>query len=571
MGASGGLSGIMPALGWLPGYRAGLLGPDILAGLTLWGLLIPEGLAYAGMAGAPVEAGLYTLLASLPLYFLFGPSRMFVCASTSSSSIMMAAAVAPLAGADPARHLTLLLLLVLLVGVIFLLAGLMRLGFVSAFLSEPVMTGFVFGMAIYIAASQIPKLVGIPKTSGDTVVQLFHLAEHIGRAVPATVCTGAGALILLFVLERLLPRLPAGLFVIGFGIAAVHLLGLDTDLGVTTVGAFPSGLPGAHPPHIRLADVAALAPGAAGVALVAFSQALGTAGNYAAKFGQDVDADRELTAMGLANIGSFFLGGLVNGGSMSSTAVNDAAGARTQVSTLAAALMAMMTLLFFTPVFHDLPETVLAAIVIHAVARLMKVSEMRRFFRWDKGEFALAMIALLGVICLNIFSGLMIAVAASLLRLIWKASKLRISVMGVLPGCGAPFVSLDQRPDAEEIPGLCILRLDGALFFANAAQLRDRVRGLLHSTGKPREIILQLRANTELGISSAGVLLALVKEARTAGVGIAFADLCPEVLDMLRRCGVVGIVGEERMFQHLAPAVEAFQGLAQRNQNPPGA
>lgn len=560
----------MPVIGWLPGYRPKLLGPDIFAGLTLWGLLIPEGLAYAGMAGAPVEAGLYTLLASLPLYFLFGPSRMFVCASTSSSSIMMAAAVAPLAGVDPGRHAALLLLLVLLVGVIFLLAGLMRLGFVSAFLSEPVMTGFVFGMAIYIAASQMPKLLGIPKTPGDTAVQLFHLAEHVGRAVPATAGVGFGALILLFVFERLMPRLPAGLFVIGLGIGAAHVLGLD-GLGVTEVGAFPSGLPALHMPNIRLADVAALAPGAAGVALVAFSQALGTAGNYAAKFGQDVDANRELTAMGLANIGSFFLGGLVNGGSMSSTAVNDAAGARTQVSTLAAALMAVLTLLFFTPLFHDLPEAVLAAIVIHAVARLMKVSEMRRFYRWSRGEFALAMTALLGVICLNIFSGLVIAVAASLLRLIWKASKLRISVMGELPGRNAPFVSLEQHPDAREIPGLAILRLDGALFFANAAQLRDRVRGLLHSSNKPREIILELRANTDLGISSAGTLLALVKEARAAGVTIAFADLCPEVLAMLRRCGVAGIVGEERLFAHLTQAVGSFAQQARGAENPPGA
>ncbi len=549
---------VFPVLTWLPRYKASYITADLFAGLTLWGLLIPEGLAYAGMAGAPVEAGLYTLLASLPLYFLFGESRMFVCASTSSSSIMMAAVVAPLAGGDPARYAVLLLLLVLVVGVLFLLAGLFRLGAVSAFLSEPVMTGFVFGMAVFIAASQAHKVFGLPKGSGDTLLQLAHMAEHILSANPATTCVGLGALALLFVMERALPRLPAGLFVLALGIGAAHFFNLETAYGVSSVGVFPPGPPHPAVPAIALTDLALLAPGAAGVALVAFSQALGTAGAYAAKFGQEVDADRELVAMGLANIGSFFLGGLVNGGSMSSTAVNDAAGARTQLSTLAAGFMTVLTLFFLTPLFHGLPEAVLGAIVIHAVVRLMKVREMARFFRWDRQEFGLALIALSGVVCLNIFTGLMIAVAASLLRLVWRASKLRISVMGILPGLDGVFVSRDQHATAREIPGVTVLRLDGALFFANTAILRDRVRGLLAADPKPRAVALWLAGNAELGVSSAGVLLSLARQACASGVILAFISPAPKVAAMLRRSGVAAVCGEDRFYPDIRLAVRAL-------------
>ncbi len=554
----GGLARVFPFLRLLPAYKPAWLAADLFAGLTLWGMLVPEGLAYAEMAGAPVQVGLYTLLASLPLYFLFGRGRTFVCAATSSSSIMMAAAVAPLAGGDPARYATLLLLLVLLTGLIFLLAGLLRLGFISTFLSEPVMTGFVFGMAVYIAAGQLPTLTGLPKTTGDTLVQVLHLIEHLGRANIVTLALGVGALASLFLMERLAPRLPAGLLVLGLSIVAVHVFKLETGHGVALVGAFPSGLPHVAFPAIRLADAAALLPGAFGVALVAFSQALGTAGTFAAKHGEDVDADRELTAMGLANLGSFLLGGLVNGGSMSSTAVNDGAGAKTQASGLTAGVMVFATMMFLTPVFHDLPKTVLAAIVIHAVLRLMKFGEMRRFHRWRRSEFALAMIALLGVLCLNLFSGLLIAATASILRLVWQAAMLPVSVMGRLPYATDLYVNVEHNPRAEPVPGMIILRLDGPLFFANAPALRDTVRKQLLAVPAPKAVLIEFKGAPDLDITSVDMLLALCAETRKSGAQLYFADVSPGARKFFQRTGLDRVIGKDRMFPTVKQAVTAF-------------
>lgn len=541
------------------GVRGISLGPDLLAGLTLWGVLVPEAMAYAGMAGMPVQAGLYTLLASLPLYFLLGGSPVLVCAATSSESIMMAAIIAPLAGGDATRYAALTALLVCVTGSIFLLAGLFRLGRITSFLSKPVMTGFTFGLAIYIAASQLPKLLGLPRGQGDTLLQVVHLAEHLGRCNPVTLGVGASALGLLFLLERVAPRLPAGLCVMALGIFASRFLDLGPGHGVDTVHAFPSGLPSLAFSWFSLADMKTLAPAAVGLALVAFSQALGAAENYAGRFGQRVDVDRELTALGTANLGSALFGGLLAGGSMSSTAVNVQAGARSKVSTLVSALMTGLTLCYLAPIFQGLPEAILGAVVMHAVVRLMKVAEVRRYYSLNFNEFVLCLIALSGVVLLDILPGLVVAVAASLLRLVLYSSTIDISVMGEIKDCGVTWVAMSQHPTAREIPEIRVLRLEGALFFANAEKFRSAVVASCARPPTAKTLVLQFKANRRLCITSSDMLLALARELQKASVRLAFVDLSADMVRVFRRSGLAALVGEDRMYQSIEQAVADLQ------------
>jgi high affinity sulfate transporter 1 len=549
-----------PILRWLPAYQSQWFRADLYAGLTLWGMLVPEAIAYAGMAGAPPQAGLYTLLASLAAYVVLGTSRQLVCAATSSSSIMMAAVVAPLALAAPHKYGVLLVALVLLVGLFFLVCGLLRLGFVASFMSKPVMTGFVCGLAIYIAVSQAGKILGLPRGPGDTLQQAWHLLTHLQQGNWATCAVGLGALALLFGLERVAPRVPAALLVMILGIAAASFCGLAGRCGVQVVGLIPGGLPGMSLPSVSAAELLALLPGALGVTLVTFSQALGTSQAFAARHGYEIDTNQELVAMGVANLGSGLLGGLVNGGSMSSTAVNDRAGAQTQVSQIVASGMALVTVLALMPLFHNLPEAVLGAVVIHAVARLLKVGELWRFYRWQRGEFWLALVALLGVLAIDILPGLLLAVLLSLWRLIWRASHLSISLLGQVPGQMAVYGNLRHHPEYRPIEGLAILRPAGPLFFANAQQLRDEVQALLHHQPPPAAILLDLHANPSLDLTTLDILWGLLAEARQAGVELLFAELAAPVRDLFSRSGLLAAVGEARFFRTLDEAVQDYLG-----------
>ena len=521
-------------------------------------MLVPEGLAYAGMAGLPVQAGLYTLVASLPLYFLLGRSPVLVCAATSAESIMLAAIVTPLAGADPVRYAALTGLLVLLTGAIFLAAGLCRLGRVSAFLSKPVMTGFIFGLAVYIAANQLHKILGLPRGHGDTLAQLAHLAGQFGQCNPATVAVGGGALALVFLLERAVPRLPASLVIMALGICLSRLLDLGPHHGVATVQAFPAGLPGIVWPPIDRQDLLTLVPTALGLALVAFSQALGAVECYAEKLGRPVAADQELKALGMANLGSSLVGGLLAGGSMSSTAVNVASGARTRFSTLVTALMVVLTLCFFTPALRGLPEAILGAVVLHAVLRLMKVAEMRRYYRLNRIEFLLALLALLGVVVLDILPGLVLAVVASLLRLILYASNINLSILGRLNDCAPVWVDASQYPQAREAAGIRVLRLNMPLFFANAEKFHAAITELCRQQPKPRALVLHLSANPRLCITATDMLLAVARELRAASVELAFVDPAPQTLRSLRSSGLLALVGENHVHQSVAAAVAAL-------------
>ena len=547
----------MPIASWLPRYQRGWLAGDAIAGFTIWGLLIPEMIAYASLAGLPPQAGLYTLLASLALYAIFGTSRQLVVAGTSASAVLVFSAVTALGPKNAASYATLAAGMITLAGLIFIVAGLLRLGFITAFLSRPVMEGFVFGLAIFVAVSQLPKLFGLKKGPGDTVRQFAYLVAHLGQASLTTFAVGAVALVLLFALERYLPRLPGGLIVLAAAIAISAGLGLSGH-GVKVVGTIPTGLPGVSWPHLKLDDLWVLLPSAAGMMLVIFSEALGAGQTFADKHGYRLESSQEMIALGLANLGSGVLGGLACGGSLSQSAVNDGAGARTEASPIIAAALSLVTVIALTPLFTDLPEAVLAALIIHAVSHLMKAGEMRRFHQLVPREFWLAMLTLLAVIVLDVLPALILGVVVALLLLIYRASRPRISMLGADPAAEGVFLDVRRHPGVQSVPGELIIRPDAPLFYANAELVRDAIEQDIGSATSPvHAVVLVLDGNDDLDITSTEQLGKLADNLQARNIALGLVHVHGPVLQMAERSGLLAKVGADRVFPTV-PAAAAW-------------
>ncbi len=559
-----GIRRFVPIVRWLPDYHGRYLRFDLIAGATVWGLLVPESIAYAGLAGLPPQAGLYTLLATLAAYAVFGSSRHLIAAATSAAAVLLASSVGGVASGDASRYAADAAALVLFCGGLFLLAGLLRLGFVAQFLSRPVMEGFVFGLAIFVTVSQLPKLFGIKKGAGDTIAQFVHLIGHLADTSAATLAVGAGALALLFTIERLAPKIPGGLLALVLGILASSLFSLSAH-GVEIVGHVPSGLPTPGLPSVHGADIAPLVTAAGGMLLVIFSESLGAAENFATKHGYEIEPNQELIALGVANAGSGLLGGLAAGGSLSQSAVNEGAGARSELSPLVAAALILVTVLLLTPLFKNLPEAVLAALIIHAVSHLWKVDEMRRYYMLRQPEFWLALATFVAVITIDVLPGLVLGVAMMLLLVVYHASRPHIGSLGLAPAEPGAFGDLGRHPDYERIPGLLVLRLESPLFYANATPVRERIKALIGAPGPlPGALIIDLGANDRLDITSVEMLSELVRTVRSAGIDVALADTRQPVIEIARRSDLLEELGEQRIFHTVDAAVHALGGIAER-------
>ena len=514
-------------------------------------------IAYAGLAGLPPQAGLYTLLATLAAYAAFGTSRHLVVAGTAASSVLLASSVADLSPASADEYASLAAALVLFCSGLFLVAGLLRLGFVAQFVSRPVMDGFVFGLAIFVIVKQLPKLLGIEKASGNTIRQLVKVLDYLDTS-GATLAVGAAALALLFAVERLAPRVPGGLLVLVLGIAASTALGLSAH-GVDVVGDVPGGLPSPAIPHIASEDVATLVAAAAGMVLVIFSESLGAAQSFATKHGYDIDENQELIALGAANAGSGLLGGLAAGGSLSQSAVNEGAGARTEASPLVAAVLALVTLLVLTPLFKDLPEAVLGALIVYAVTHLFKVREFRRYYAERRVEFWLGVATLAGVIAIDVLPGLVIGVVSMLLLFIYTASRPHLGVIGRLGEARGAYGDVERHPECRQVEGLLLLRHEAPLFYANATLVRDRVKRLVGRRDPlARAVVLDIGATASLDITSAETLEGLARSLHGAGIDFALADVRQPVRDSARRSGLLDVLGEDRLFRTIDEAVRAL-------------
>jgi high affinity sulfate transporter 1 len=429
---------------------------DVIAGIALAGLLVPEGMAYAGIAGVPAQMGLYAAMAGMFVYAIFGTSRQLAVTSTSSSAAMLAALVTPIAAGDPARYVILASGATIAVGVIFLLGGLLKVGAVSEFISKPVLKGFVFGLGLTIMVKQAHKLTGISNGQGSFFRLLWHVITSLKEANLWTCAIGAAAIAVMFLLGALAPRVPSALVVLVLGVLSVSWFGL-TQHHVEVVGTIQAGMPALKLPRIGEDDLADVFVGAIGIALVLTAEALAAARTFAAKHEYEINPNQELCAMGAANIASGMFGGIIVGGGMSGTAANDSGGARTQLSTITSSIFVGLTLAYLLPLIRNLPEAVLGAIVVHAVAHLIDIRTLKYYARLGSGSFWGALVALLGVLQMGILKGLIFAVGITLVVLMRKLSTPQDSILGRLSDTGN-FVDVSRHPEAEQIPHLLIFR-----------------------------------------------------------------------------------------------------------------
>lgn len=562
------LSHIFPIAGWLPASTATTVRADLVAGVALAGLLIPEGMAYAGIAGVPPEVGLYSAAAGLATYALFGSSRHLAVSCTSGSAAMLAALVAPLAAGNAGRYAAFASATAIMVGVLFLLSSVLKLGFVSEFISKPVLKGFVFGLALTIMIKQAPKLLGTEKGHGDTLDQAWQLIVSLPRSNPWTIAVGACALAVIFLLGALAPPIPSAPVVFLLGILAVHYLGLH-EHGVEIVGRVPTGLPHIGLPVASRSDLFELFAGAIGIVLIMYAEALAAGRTFAAKYKYDVNPNQELAALGLANLASGLTQGIIVGGGMSGTAANAVGGARSQLSAITTALISVLTLLFLTPLFQNLPEAVLGVIVIHAVWHLADVREMRRLASLKTGSIWVALTAIAGVLVLGVLKGLILAMCLTLVALLKKVCAPLDSVLGRLPGTRT-FVDLALHPQAESIPGVLIFRPNGVLFFANANRFSSRLRAAIENALAPiSHVILNLEASPEIDVTVLDTLEQLRSELNENGIGLAFARISDPVRDLLRRSGFLDRFGESNVFWGVDSAVDTLTHAPEGPSRPP--
>ena len=545
------------------GYRRTWVRPDIVAGLAVWAVLVPEALAYATIAGVPPVVGLYAAVPALALYALAGTSRQLVVAPMSATAALSAGIVAGVAGSD-GDPVTLTVALALATGIVAIVAGLLRLGFLAAFISEPVLKGFIIGLALTIIIGQVPDLIGVEGGSGSFFEKTWALLGQLGDIDPLTVTVGLASLAALVLVRRTMPFLPGSLVVVLLAIGATILFGLG-DRGLTVVGQIDSGLPDVGVPDVTAAQFAELLGGAVGLMLIGFAEGLGAAKTYAAKRGYDVDPNRELVGLGLSNLGSGFLSGMVVNGSLSKTAVNAGAGARSQISALTAAALTVVTLLFLTGIFEQLPLATLSAVVVAAVVELVDVRSLRDLWRVRTGrlahvyqvtaraDFMAAGAALLGVLVFDTLPGLVIGIAVSLILLLARTSRPRVTVLAPVGNeIGRPWVDAGRNPDYPTVPGVLAIRVEGPLIFANAEYVRSRVRELAPSTPDLRLVVLDARSTPSIDVTAVSMLVQLRTDLRRDGCDLALAEGIGQVREVLAR---IGAKGEPPLFPTLDEAV----------------
>jgi SulP family sulfate permease len=568
--SSTGISRLVPILSWLPRYDRSWLRFDIIAGLTLWGLVVPEGMAYAGIAGLPPQAGLYTLVAALLLYALMGTSRHLVVQGTSASAALLASSVAAALVAtsvtttsDPENYYAYATAFVFVVGIVFLAAGLARLGFITQFLSKPVMDGFVMGLAIFVAVGQLNKLIGVPKPEGNTMEKLLGVIKELPQTNWVTLVIGALALALLFLLPRWNKKIPAGLVVLFAAIGLSAVLDLHGRYGVEIVGTLPQGLPSLTIPKVPLVTYLAMVLPATGVLLVAFSEALGVSHEFAEKHGYEVNADQELNAHAAVNLASALFGGMIAGGSMSASAVKEGAGARSQVTNLVAWVVTIVTLLFLTPLFAPLPEAVLAALIIHAVWHIIASRKLQKIRHASRVEVWFGVLALAGVLLIDVLEGMVIGLVVSLLFVVYRTSRPHVASLGRVPGIPGAFSDLNRHPENTPVPGVLIVRLDAQVYYANALTVRDIVKTMIaEMEAPPRAVIFDATTQDEIDVTSTDVIKSLFTELQGNGIQVYLAEVHAPVLDHGRKTGLLESIGEDHVFPTVDLAVRSIEATA---------
>jgi len=549
---------LLPVLGWLPAYRRDWLLPDVLAGLAVWAVMVPEGMAYAGIVGVPPIMGLYTLVPPLIAYALLGTSRVLVVGPDTATGLISALTVGAIAVQGSADFDALTSTLAILIGAFFLLFGALRMGWVAAFIPTPVMRGFIEGLVCVTIIGQVPHLLGIDGTSGNFFTKLWVVLRHLPNASLAPMLTGLLSLTAMLLLRHLAPRVPAALVV---AVVATILVGLldGEATGVSVVGDLPSGMPHLTLPVIDSAKLWDLAPGALAIVLVGYAEALGGAKATAMQGGGDIDPNQELVAHGPANILSGLFGGFLVVGSLSKTSVAMAAGARTQLSNLVAAVFCVLTLILLTPLFRGMPHPALAAIVIAAMLHLSKPGYLRDLLDRDRSEFTVAAIVVAGELTLGVLQGVALGVALALLMLTYRTSHPQGAVLGQLPGTEA-YRDVRLHPEALTFPALLIWRAGGDLFFASIGRFDEGLKAALAANHPPaKQVLLDADSVNFIDTSACDTLLNSIKQLQSQGIAFAFARVRDEVRERMRLGGIEAVVGSASFHERVTDGVRAWQ------------
>ncbi len=560
-----------PGLDRILRYERSWLRADLIGGVTVASYLIPQVMAYAEVAGLPPVTGLWSAVGAATVYAVFGSSRQLSVGPETTTALMTAAAIAPLAAGSPGRHAALAALLAIMTGLIFLVARLARFGFLADLFSKPVLVGYLAGVAVLMILSQLTALIGVESGATSHLEEITGFVSSIGQAHLPTVALGVVALSALFLGARLFPTAPTPLIVVLVAAAAVAVFGLG-ERGVDVVGAIPSGLPAPSVPALGLSDVAMLLLPALGLTMVAFTDSSLNGRAFANRGRYSIDSNQELLALGGANLAAGLLQGFPVSSSGTRTSIGAALGTRSQLHALIAVGVVVGVLLFLGPVLSAFPRVALAALVVWAATRLVDLSELRRFGRFRRSELQLALATTAGVLLVGILYGIAIAIALSVIDMLRRAARPHDGVLGYVPGV-AGMHDIEDYPNARQVPGLVVYRYDAPLFFANADDFRRRALEAVDAAGEGVEwFLLNFEANVQIDVTAIDALDQLHEELDRRGIVMALARVKFKMRSELEKTGFVDRVGSERVFATLPIAVSAYieEYTAKHGRPPPG-
>jgi SulP family sulfate permease len=535
--------------------RAWLRG-DLTAGVTVAAYLVPQVMAYAVIAGVPPVAGLWAAAVALVAYAVLGSSRRLSVGPESTTALLTAAAVGPLAAGDPGRYATLAAALAVMVGLVCLAAWVARLGFLADALSRPVLVGYMAGVAILMVVSQLDTLTGVEVSGGSVRAELASLASHLRDMQPATPVLAAAVLAFLLVAGQLAPRAPVPLIAVVLAVVVVAVMPLDGQ-GIAFVGQIPAGLPAA-PASVPLVDLGHLMVPALGLAVVAYTDNVLTGRAFAARHHEEVDAEQELLALAAANVAAGAVQSFPVSSSGSRTAIADVVGARSQLHSLVAVAMILLTLGLLRDLLAAFPEPALGALVVWAAIKLVDIAEFRRFARFRRSELVLALATTVAVLVFDVLTGVLIAIGLSILDLLRRVARPHDGVLGYVPGL-AGMHDVDDYPEARLVPGLLVYRYDSPLFFANADNFVRRALGALDAADAPvRWFVLNAEANVQVDVTSVDALDELRRRLDALDIVFALARVKHDLYDDLERAGFTRRLGPDRVYPTLPTAVEAY-------------
>jgi SulP family sulfate permease len=556
---------LVPMADWIGSYQREWLRRDLIAGVIVTALIVPKNLGYAGIAGIPLQNGLYAAAAGAVLYAIFGTCRQISMGPSSGLAAVAAAAVLAAGISGGQDVATFVAGITLASGLLFVLLAVFRMGWIAQFLSRAVVTGFLFGAAIDVVIGELPKLTGTDASGDNSFQELRSWFGSLAETSGSTLVVGAIALIVVFGLRRVAPRVPGALVLVVGGLLASWMLDLE-GRGVAVVGTVPRGLPSFDVPDLGLMwdHVVVVVLAAVAVTLIGFSQTAGDARAFAAKHRYQVDINQESVAQAMANTGAGLLQGMPVSTSLSASSLNDRSGARTGLASLTSGVMVLLTLLVLAPLFSDLPKPVLAALIIEAVVMgMMDLPEMRRLWRVQRFDFWVAIAALVSTLAFGVLAGVVIGIGLSLLWLVRVATNPGIALLGRQPGTQV-FRELGEHPGDEQVPGVVIIRLDGGLFFATSDTLEDRLREVIHATPDLTGIVLDCEGINFIDSQGAAKLLEMVELAEESGITLRLARLKASVRPTLKRDGVFARFGPDRIHGNVYRAVQAQLAADQR-------